>query len=211
MKKTCALIVAAGNSSRMNFPKPLLQWQEQTLLEFQINQLTMLPFSEIIVVLGHKAETIINQVSIADSRVSLLACPTYQKGLSSSLKFGLEYASETHDAVLLMLVDLPLIQLKTIKQVFEAGATFLHRFCEPFAIQPRYEYQKGHPVFIGYFQELNWRDLHGDIGAKPLIGQLKNREFIDTNDVGVIFDIDTPQDYEKALSIYKRRTGNPKN
>ncbi|WP_218970280.1 nucleotidyltransferase family protein [Neobacillus novalis] len=205
------MIVAAGNSSRMNFPKPLLQWQEQPLLEYQINQLTMLPFSEIIVVLGHKADTIINQVSIVDSRVSLLNCQTYQEGLSSSLKFGLEYATEKHDAVLLMPVDLPLIQLKTIKQVFEAGAILLNRIGEPFAIQPRYEFQKGHPVFIGNFQGLNWSDLHGDIGAKPQIRQLKNREFIDTNDIGVIFDIDTPQDYQKALSIYTRKTGNAKN
>lgn len=211
MKKTGAMILAAGNSSRMNFPKPLLQWKEQILLEYQINQLTMLPFSEIIVVLGHKADTIINQVSIVDSRVSLLNCQTYQEGLSSSLKFGLEYAMEKHDAVLLMPVDLPLLQLKTIKQVFVAGATLLNRVSEPFAIQPRYENQNGHPVFIGNFQRLNWRNLHGDIGARPLIGQLKNREFIETNDGGVMFDIDTPQDYEKALSIYTRRTRNPKN
>ncbi|MFF2450366.1 NTP transferase domain-containing protein [Neobacillus sp. NPDC058068] len=211
MKKPGAMILAAGNSSRMNFPKPLLQWQDQTLLEYQINQLTMLPFSEIIVVLGHEAEAILNKVSIGDPRVTFLNCQTYREGLSSSLKFGLEYAADKHDAVLLMLVDLPLIQLKTIKQVFEAGVTLLNGVCEPFAIQPQYENQKGHPVFIGHFQGLNWSGLDGDIGAKPLIGQLKNRECIDTNDIGVIFDIDTPQDYEKALSIYTRRTGNPKN
>lgn len=202
------MILAAGNSSRMKFPKPLLQWKEQTLLEYQIKQLAMLPFSEIIVILGNEAETILNKVSIGDPRVRLLNCQTYQEGLSSSLKFGLNYAADNHEAVLLMLVDLPLIQLKTIKQVFEAGVTLLNGVCEPFAIQPQYEKQKGHPVFIGHFQGLNWSDLHGDMGAKHLIGQLKNREFIDTNDVGVIFDIDTPQDYQKALSIFTQRTGN---
>lgn len=201
MKNICAILLAAGKSTRMNEPKPLLKWKEGTLLEYQVNQLAKLPFQEIIVVLGCHAETILNTVSIHHSRVSLIECQNYKDGLSSSLKYGLRYAAKECDGVLLLLVDMPFIQIETMKLVLEAGAHLLENNNVPFAIQPRFQNQAGHPVFIGNFDKLNWNNLHGDVGAKPLIQQLENHQLLETDDFGVIFDIDTPQAYLEALHL----------
>lgn len=206
MMDVCAILLAAGTSSRMGRPKPLLQWGETTLLEHQVQQLRKLSFSEIIVVLGHKREMILKTIEVEDPQVKLLECRNYREGLSSSLKCGLEQASKKHDAVMIMLVGLPLIRLETIKRITDTGVHLLSTASKPFVVQPRYQNQNGHPVFLGWFNRLNWQDLRGDTGAKPLIQQLNHHILLDSDDAGVIFDVDTPEAYKKALSnaIFKR-------
>lgn len=194
-----AILLAAGKSSRMKESKPLLQWQGTTLLEYQIHHLRRLPVEEIIVVLGHGADVILNKVPVNEGRINFIKCVNYHEGLSASLKCGLKYADGKFDGVLLMLVDLPLIQLRTFEQVYQTGAQHLRISDAPFAIQPRYKRKRGHPVFLGHFGQLNWQALQGDVGAKPLIKQLKNHILIDTDDYGVVFDIDTPEAYLEAI------------
>ncbi|WML31113.1 nucleotidyltransferase family protein [Neobacillus sp. OS1-32] len=207
MTSVGAIVLAAGTSTRMGFPKPLLHWNGTTLLEHQVNQLLRLPCSEIIIVLGHESKMILKKIAIADPRVKVLECRDYHQGLSSSLKCGLKQAAKKDDAVMLMLVDLPLIRVETIKQVFEHGVRILAAGGEPFAVQPMHQNQKGHPVFLGFFNKLNWQNLQGDQGAKPLIQQLKHHILLETNDEGVIYDVDTPEAYENALtnSIFQKR------
>ncbi|WP_066321676.1 NTP transferase domain-containing protein [Bacillus sp. FJAT-29814] len=200
-----AILLAAGRSSRMNYPKPLLEWRGRTLLEHQMDQLARLPVAEIIVVLGHETDRILEKVSSHDQRVSFIICDDFQEGLSASLKCGLQHAEGKYDSVLLMLVDLPLIQPGTFEQVCETGAQLQDTFNEPFVVQPICHQQPGHPVFIGHFEQLNWHSLQGDLGAKPLIKQMKNRILLESEDRGVVFDIDTPQAYMEAIKIEEVR------
>jgi molybdenum cofactor cytidylyltransferase len=195
------ILLAAGKSARMKEPKPLLQWQGKTLLEYQIQQLSRLPVDEIIVVLGHEADAILKTVSVNDGRVKFIRCGSYRNGLSASLKCGLEHASEKYAGVLLLLVDLPLIQPRTFEQVYEIGLSHLSKTAEPFVVQPRYKKQPGHPVLLGHFRQLNWQTLEGDVGAKPLIRHIKNHILLDSSDRGVVFDIDTPEAYREAIKI----------
>ncbi|MCM3768695.1 nucleotidyltransferase family protein [Neobacillus niacini] len=189
----------------MKYPKPLLEWQGRTLLEHQMTQLARLPVAEIIVVLGHEFDRILEEVSSHDQRVSFIICDDFQEGLSASLKCGLQHAEGKYDSVLLMLVDLPLIQTGTFEQVYETGAKLLDTSDEPFVVQPSYQRHPGHPVFIGHFEKLNWQSLQGDVGAKPLMKQIKNRILLESVDRGVVYDIDTPQAYLEAIKMEEVR------
>lgn len=200
-----AILLAAGRSSRMNYPKPLLEWQGRTLLEHQMDQLAKLPVAEIIVVLGHESDRILEKVSSHDQRVSFIICDDFQEGLSASLKCGLQQAIGKYAGVFLMLGDLPLIQSCTFERVYETGAKLLDTSGEPFVVQPSYKGHPGHPVFIGHFGLLNWQILEGDVGAKPLIKQIENRILLETEDRGVVFDIDTPEAYMEAIKIEEVR------
>ena len=53
-----AIILAAGKSSRMKTPKPLLNLDKEALINFQIKSLKNSHIEEIIVVLGSNAEEI---------------------------------------------------------------------------------------------------------------------------------------------------------
>ena len=53
-----ALILAAGESSRMGTPKPTLAYRGRTFLEFIVERLQEGGLEKIVVVLGHRAEEI---------------------------------------------------------------------------------------------------------------------------------------------------------
>lgn len=204
MKDTCAIVLAAGDSTRMRAPKQLLFWEDKTLLEYQIERLAALPLKEIVVILGHESEKLRRQVTNIKSNVTFLNCNNYEEGLSASLKCGLSYSSKSFRHILIMLLDLPLIQLQTIESVLEKGTSLTRYERIPFSVQTTYLGKKGHPVFIGNFRELDWGSVQGDTGAKLLLKQMKTKEYITTNDIGTIFDIDTPEDYEKALKLREK-------
>lgn len=50
-----AVLLAAGESTRMGSPKALLPWEGTTLLEYQVQQLLQSRCAEVVVVLGHEA------------------------------------------------------------------------------------------------------------------------------------------------------------
>ena len=54
--RVAAILLAGGESSRMGAPKPLLEWNGQTLIEYQLGQLKEAGIEVTIVVLGHRAD-----------------------------------------------------------------------------------------------------------------------------------------------------------
>ena len=56
MNPITAILLAAGESTRMRKLKSLLAWGEHTLIEYQINSLLNSRIDEVIVVLGYKNE-----------------------------------------------------------------------------------------------------------------------------------------------------------
>lgn len=204
MKEVAAILLAAGTSSRMGFPKQLLEWHHQPLLQYQIDRICRLSVKEVVVVLGHKSELIQENVQSDCSKVTYLTCKTYKEGLSESLKYGLSYTRRKYSGVLIMLADLPLIRLQTLEGVVDKGSKLLVKEKFPFSIQPQYKQKVGHPVFIGNFHSLEWDQLEGDKGAKLLLKQLKMKEFIETDDPGIIFDIDTEEAYRQALEFDRK-------
>ena len=58
MKGVSALLLAAGKSRRMGQLKALLPWKETTLLQYQVGSLQSGGVSQVIVVLGYRAESL---------------------------------------------------------------------------------------------------------------------------------------------------------
>lgn len=204
MTDVCGIILAAGKSTRMPSMKQLLPWNNQPLLEYQINRLATLPLKELVVILGHEAEFIQENIDVDCQKVKYIICEQFTEGLSASLKCALSYASSSYTSVLLFLADLPLLQLDTIRSILNKGNDLLQQEDAPFSIQPKYKGKKGHPVFLGHFQKLDWKSLSGDAGAKGLIEQLEIQLFFHTEDLGTTFDVDTPEAYELALKLAKK-------
>lgn len=201
---TCAILLAAGKSTRMKSLKQLLEWERKSLLEYQIDKLSALEVKEVVVILGHESEKLRKNVKNIKANVTFLECQNYEDGLSASLKCGLSYASRSYRSVLIMLLDLPLIQFHTIDAVLKKGSLLMKHERETFSVQPTYMNKKGHPVFIGNFFLVDWGSLQGDMGAKPLLKQMNKSADLSTNDTGIFFDIDTDEDYKKALEFRRK-------
>ena len=61
-ERFAAVVIAAGESRRMGTPKQLLPWEGRTFIEQIVSTLLESPLDEIIVVLGHRAEEIREQI-----------------------------------------------------------------------------------------------------------------------------------------------------
>ena len=100
-----AVLTAAGLSSRMGRPKPLLQWRGATLVERQVSVLLEGGASEVVVVLGHRSEEVIPYVERAGA--SYVVNERYEEGRTSSIKAGLAAVPAQTEDVVLLGVDQP--------------------------------------------------------------------------------------------------------
>ena len=64
---TAAIVLAAGESTRMGRLKQLLPWDDTTLVDWQVRQALEAGADDVVVVLGHAAETIRTAVSPPDT------------------------------------------------------------------------------------------------------------------------------------------------
>ncbi|MDQ0253471.1 molybdenum cofactor cytidylyltransferase [Evansella vedderi] len=196
-----AVILAAGMSSRMGRgkAKQLLQLSGESILERVIKKIQTHPFSKIIVVVGHEREKIKSQININDPRLIWLDNDEYKLGQHHSFKKGMEASlSHQQEGVMFFLGDQPFIQNKVISRIMGNGAERLEKEQTPFAIRPHHKGRPGHPVFFGNISKLHttWNK-----GGRALWRSMEEKEMIHLEDPYIHFDVDTPDDYQRAQRI----------
>ncbi|MCG7334695.1 nucleotidyltransferase family protein [Sporosarcina sp. ACRSM] len=199
----CAIILAAGTSSRMGKTKQMLSLGNDPILEHVINCSLHENFSEVIAVIGHEANTIKENILIDSERFRWVVNESYLSGQSSSLKVGIESLKEVHPNLMVFLGDLPFLSTKTIRTIYQHGAKRLEETDAPFMIRPMYNGEVGHPVFFGNIDRHLFARLQGDTGGKAIMHQISDRIFLKVEDEGILFDVDTLADYQKAKIIAK--------
>jgi molybdenum cofactor cytidylyltransferase len=129
--------------------------------------------------------------------VRIVDNPDYERGQLTSLLAGLRAVDTTRaDAVLVTLIDVPLVTPETVRTLVrtqqEHGATI---------VRPVSNGRHGHPVVFGraLFGELQQADPA--VGAKPVV-RAHAAEMIEVpvEDEGAFVDIDTPEDYARMFS-----------
>lgn len=189
-----AIILAAGESSRMGLPKALLKIGEKTFLQYIVDVLNSARVLDVVVVLGADAEEIQNSLGWFNGKV--VVNEEWQKGQLSSLLVGL-HALERKDlhGVLICPVDRPLVSQAVIVGMLQKFWT-KHK---PIIV-PTYNGQRGHPVLISkdLFVELEQAPM--DVGARAVLWNHPHDilEF-PTDDEGVILNIDTPEIYQEKI------------
>ncbi len=199
----CAIILAAGSASRMGKLKQLLPFGQRSMLEHIIDKVLHMDFVEVYTVIGNGAEEIQQHITIHDARFHWLINEQYQMGQSTSLQLALQHILPRYQHIMIFLGDLPFVTLETIETVAVNGSELLKENEQPFIVRPTYHQMPGHPVFIGHMTEALARKLSGDQGLKSIRHEFTNKMLIPVDNQGVIFDIDTPKDYKKAMDIFK--------
>ena len=115
MAKLTAIILAAGNSSRMGRPKALLEYRGKCFIENVCAALRLAGVEERIAVLGADAEAIASVWKPAGEKVVVNPAPGL--GQLSSLRAGIEAASKESDGFIVCLADQPTIAPQTYKDI----------------------------------------------------------------------------------------------
>lgn len=195
-----AIVLAAGESSRMGRPKPLLPLDGDTFLSHLLKEIDASSVGSIVVVLGHHPEVVLE--ALPEVEPIAVVNPNYSLGQLSSLHVGLERVGDV-DAALLCLADHPLVTAQVIDAVID-GFESTRR---PIVV-PTYNGRRGHPTLFArsVFDELRAAPL--DQGARAVVWAHASEVLeIPTDEPGITADIDTPEQYEEWLARWKQRSG----
>jgi molybdenum cofactor cytidylyltransferase len=185
-----AVVLSAGESSRMGRPKALLPVGESFFLDRIVTALRATKVGRIYVVLGHNAAAL--KEKIKDLPVTILINPDYSLGQLSSLHVALRaLEKEAVEGIVLHLVDHPFIDAKLVDRMIDAFYA-----SKKLIVVPLCRGRRGHPAIFsrGLFGELLAAPL--DQGAKTVVrAHSADTLELETDDEGITCDIDTPEDY----------------
>lgn len=117
----------------------------------------------------------------------LVLCEDAQYGMGHSLACAIKHVPSQWQSVLICLGDMPFIRHDTLERLLFSGSPQQ-------IIIPKYQGTRGHPVNFGrhFFSELQM--CEGDSGARHVLKAHQHAiTEVETDDSGVLQDIDTPQ------------------
>ncbi len=194
-----AVILAGGASSRMSGrPKALLPTgpQGESFLGRIVQTFHEAGVDDVLVVAGFHLDEITRHVEEHGLQVRVLPNPHPEQGQLSSLLVALRAVDHPGvRAMLVTLVDLPLVSPTTVRVVLDA----YQRTGAPL-VRPASRGRHGHPVLFDrrLFDELRRADP--ERGAKPVVrAHAAEGVEVEVNDDGAFDDIDTPAEYERTF------------
>ena len=106
-----AVILTADGSRHLGRPKQLLPIGETTFLERTVDNILGSSVSEVLVVLGCRAEEMGRLISRRP--ITVVVNPDYRQGMSASVLAGLKLVNQEARGVIFVLADQPLVDSET--------------------------------------------------------------------------------------------------
>jgi CTP:molybdopterin cytidylyltransferase MocA len=195
--KTGAVITAAGRSSRMGVFKPLLKIGSLTAAEHIIRNFLAASITNIAIVTGNNAEKLENSLKqrLKQPGIVFLRNDMYEHNeMLDSIRIGLAYQKEKCNKVFITPVDVPLFSSDTVKALLN---------CKTDVGIPTCNGRTGHPVILGNNAVTKILTYSGSGGLRNAITELSLEvEHIETEDRGMLYDIDTQEDYASILKLF---------
>jgi CTP:molybdopterin cytidylyltransferase MocA len=194
-----AILLAAGQSKRMGAFKPLLPFGNTTVIECCLDYLQQGGVQAIVVVLGHRADEVCQQLNTR--RVIFALNPDPNSEMGASIAAGIRALPASSAATLIALVDHPAVPPEVVSTLIEnwkQGSRL---------IIPTWHGRGGHPVLVdlNFKQELLNLDASG--GLRTLFDAHQNNvKRIPVDSPYIARDMDTWDDY---VTLHQEVTGRP--
>jgi xanthine dehydrogenase accessory factor len=196
-----AVILAAGASSRMGEPKPLVSVAGRPMLDHVLSAVRGSRVKDIVVVLGASADRVRKSASIDGART--IVNEAYADGMSTSIRAGVRAAGPQAEAFLIVLGDEPFVTSSTIDSLLDGrGSSGAKIFI------PTYRGRRGNPVLVDRELAEEMQSITGDQGCRAIFGHHGEQILeVPVNDPGILIDLDTPE--QVARSEAAIREGQP--
>ena len=190
-----AVVLSAGESSRMGRPKALLPIDGQTFIEKIVAALKQTKVGKIIVILGHNAREL--QSKISHLPVEILINTDYKLGQLSSLQLAVRNLQPDLecDGMLVHLVDHPYLAPALVEEMIRRIYETKKRI-----IVPKFHGKRGHPVIFSnaLFDEILSAPM--EEVAKAVVNAHRSVTLeIETEEERIAVDIDTPELYQQHV------------
>jgi len=193
------VLLSAGESKRMGQPKALLKFGERSNIENLLDEYLSSQLDKVIVVTGFNGESLKKFIEkkTKDKKLKVVINEHYNLGMFSSIQKGI--AEISRGGILIGIVDNPFTNSIVIDELIE-------NFNGGEIVIPDYHGKGGHPVIIPF-------SLREEIlNANPEKTSLKDIfschldmvKRIKFEDQTITFDMDTVEDYNRLLSLWKK-------
>lgn len=191
--RLAAIVLAAGESTRMGQPKALLPWAGVPLVRHQVDLLAAQPpIDQLVVVVGSLLDEV--RMALDGSPARVVANPRYREGRATSLAAGASALKSGPTGVLVVSVDQPLAA-DLLDPLLAAWRT------DPDALwRPSYEGRGGHPLIIppGIAPELA-QVTEATQGLRAVVTRHRHRlRSAPVQSELAVLNLNTPADYAAA-------------
>ena len=190
-RHTAAIILSAGKSERMEFPKALLKFDsDTTFLEKLVEKYRELGIRQIVIVTNSENNAAIKKLTKYNwlDSVKIVVNENIELGKLHSVKTGLRHVSPDMLYCYLQDVDRPLINRNLLLQLYSGKLVLGYSSLV-------YQNKRGHPILIG-------KNVIGVLKKMPVVKQtlnevLKQFPSIDSSTINknILVNINTPEDY----------------
>jgi molybdenum cofactor cytidylyltransferase len=190
---TSLIILAAGASSRMGFPKQTLLYKGKTLLEIAIEAGLKSKCQNVTVVLGANADKI--EPGIRDYPINIIHNPDWEQGMASSITLAVKKIQQdnTIDQAIIMLCDQPFVTSRILDSLLHKQQKTSKKI-----VACTYKDTVGVPVLFSRSLFAELLQLQGQEGAKKTLST-HNEDIATIHFEKGGIDIDTVADYEALL------------
>ncbi|HEY0251012.1 MAG TPA: NTP transferase domain-containing protein, partial [Kofleriaceae bacterium] len=193
-RTVAAVILAAGNSSRMGANKLLAELGGEPLIRHAVRAALGSHASRVVVVTGNAADEV--RAAVADlphgpseSPVMFVHNPDYATGMASSLRAGVKAVDGARGAMI-CLGDMPKLTSAHLDAMIHA---FTAADDDRAIVVPTFERKRGNPVVWGREHFAAIDALTGDVGARSLLERnLADVRMVALDDEAILVDVDTP-------------------
>lgn len=191
-----AIVLAAGYSNRANAFKMTLPLGQMSVLEQTISKFDGLS-SRVIVVAGFQAELIqaeiakINSKNAYSFQIRFVYNENFNQGMFSSIQKGCQevYASNFY----ITPGDCPLVKNETVQLIAEQIGD---------VVIPSFNYKGGHPIKLSREVKQIILETNPESNLRVVLNGFE-KKYLCVDDPGVLMDVDTPEDYQKAIDYFK--------
>ena len=192
MLRIGALILAAGGSSRMGTPKPLLHFRDDNFINTLVHTASLVELNPIIVVTGFMSEIVAASITPVDGLI-VVQNENWQEGQGSSIATGTRAIPDDIDAMIIMLVDQPGITTGLLSVLI----TTYQDSQKPIVITRVGELLTP-PTLMDKVCFPALLNLKGDEGARKLLSLFDYQE-CNWQEDNSLKDVDTPDEYQALI------------
>jgi CTP:molybdopterin cytidylyltransferase MocA len=194
--RVSAILLAAGSSKRMGKLKQILPLGGKPVIMHCLDTIIASGIKDIIVVLNPEGKEI--EEAIRHLPLTIVFNNNPSSEMAESVRIGLQSVRDDSSGIVMCLSDYPLISQNTLKILI----AWHEKESEKILI-PLYRNKRGHPALFPkhsadeVFQGFTLREIaHKDNGRI---------QFIEVQDKGILYDMDTEDDYKIIMDMYSKQ------
>lgn len=199
--KTGAVILAAGAPGEIKEGKPMMCVGRKPMIRHIVDTLTELRLAPIVVVTGYRSDII--ERCLASTGATIVRNRKYAStDMFGSLKLGIAALADGCDRAFIFPADMPLVKPETLGQLMSIAAPLVKPSCDS---------REGHPILMsGELFEAVER-YSGDGGLRAMLaGMDTDVRVVPVEDMGVLMDVNSYEEYEQVQAVEARRCGRGK-